>query len=148
MSIIDWWNGRTSYDREIIILALGGLIPLYIGAAVSLAGWLRTPVTRREARAGAPIYRGRWSALVWVWWSGELLGETSLFNGISLVEWVLTLTSVLVFLPLGIAALDRYGRNAWFDWSPPGTTWHGVKRDDVNRETRQWTRKLITRLKG
>jgi hypothetical protein len=88
----------------------------------------------QEMRSGAPIFRGRWAAIVWLWWSGELFGETKLPNGVSALEWA-SMGIGAVFLAMGVLSLDQYGRNAWFAWAPDGTEWSGVKREDVNRKS-------------
>ncbi len=92
-------------------------------------------MTRAEAFAGAPILRGRWAAIWWLWWAGEFWGETSLFNGVSIVEWVIMAFGAL-FLVIGVLSLDQYGRNAWFAWAPDDATWSGLPRAAVNRQTR------------
>jgi len=87
---------------------------------------------RREVLAGAPIFRGRWAAIWWLFWAGEFFGEPSLFNKIE--WWELMLVGfACVFLILGLISLDQYGRNAWFAWAPDDAEWSGLRRTDVNR---------------
>lgn len=111
----------------------------------------------REARAGAPLYRGRLSAIVWLWLAGVFVGDMDiglvwpfvpssqprrLEDGIgSALYWEidLALLAVSLFcLTMGVFALDRYGRNAWFAWAPDDAEWDGMRRGDVNRLPRLW----------
>lgn len=94
----------------------------------------------KEVKAGAPIFRGRWPAVWWLFWAGEFFGEPSLFNKIE--WWELMLVGfAAVFLVLGLINLDRYGRNAWFAWAPDDVEWGGLRRGDVNLKGVSWSRK-------
>lgn len=101
----------------------------------------------REARAGAPLYRGRLSAIVWLWLAGLLMGDTDIgivwpfvssYPDVD-IHWeidIVMLLGSLGCLVMGVLALDRYGRNAWFAWAPDDAEWSGLTRDTVNRAPR------------
>lgn len=114
----------------------------------------------REAKAGAPIYRGRMSAIIWLWLAGVFIGDMDIglvwpfvpsaqqgrrdLTG-STIYWEidLALLAVSLFcLAMGVFALDRYGRNAWFAWAPDDAEWSGMRRGDVNRLPRGWGTRL------
>lgn len=101
-------------------------------------------MSRREMFAGAPIFRGRWAAIVWLWISGALAGDMDigfvwLFTaekptththwGIDAVMGLLSAAALIA----GIMSLDQYGRNAWLAWAPDDEQWSGLTRGDVNR---------------
>lgn len=94
---------------------------------------------RDEWLAGAPILRGRWAAIVWLWWSGYLCGRTNPIGDIAyrhLLDPLDVASNVagLALLAAGMTFLDQYGRNSWFVWAPDDAAWAGrFTRDDVRR---------------
>lgn len=115
-----------------------GLAPLAICASVAVYAAIGR---RREIASGAPLYPGRWAAMIWFYWCGEFQGETQLFNGVTALEVTLMATSLLLFLPLGIIALDRYGRQCWFAWAPDDALWNGLERGELDRRRWIWQRR-------
>lgn len=96
-----------------------------------------------EIKAGAPIYRGRWAAIIWLWLAGYFAGDVDLIFALDAVRpnlqyraWVtdaFLLMASIICLFIGVARLDQYGRNAWFTWAPDDVKWSGLKRSDVKR---------------
>jgi hypothetical protein len=109
-------------------------------------------VRRDEILAGAPILRGRWSALAFTWWSGWLFGRvhpiTDTITGHDLDKWDYFLAPVgLGLLILAMVFLDQYGRNCWFSWAPDDQLWaKKLHRNDVKRES--WTTLAISWVRG
>lgn len=104
----------------------------------------------RETFAGAPIYRGRWAAIIWLWWSGVFIGEMDIgifWELVGTIErssdyfvtrhlWAFDagmLACSVFCLVMGVLSIDRYGRNAWFTWAPDDVHWGDLCRDDVTR---------------
>ena len=104
-------------------------------------------MNKQEMFSGAPIFRGRWAALTWLWISGFLAGDMDLGlvwafvpdaeRPVPQTHWsidiALALSSVFC-LVMGLISLDQYGRNAWFAWAPDNVTWGDFTRIDVNRK--------------
>lgn len=101
---------------------------------------------RVEMLSGAPIFRGRWAAIFWLWASGFMAGDMDLglvWNFIpdaahvGHTHWgidaALALGS-LTCLVAGLFSIDQYGRNAWFAWAPDDVRWSELTRDSVNRK--------------
>jgi hypothetical protein len=91
---------------------------------------------RNEVFAGAPILRGRWSAVLCTWWSGWLIGRAhpllDAFEGrLTVTDWWAVVGTISMVA--GVIFLDQYGRNCWFTWTPDDVTWDGLHRDDVKR---------------
>lgn len=99
-----------------------------------------------EMTSGAPLFRGRWAAIFWLWVSGAMAGDMDLglvwlfipdAAHIGHTHWsidaLLGIGSIFC-LVAGIMCLDQYGRNAWFAWAPDETEWGGFTRSDVNRK--------------
>ena len=96
--------------------------------------------------AGAPIFRGRWATLTWLWLSGFLAGDMDWGLVWSFLpdrptthtHWLIDITMgvlSLICLVAGLLSLDQYGRNAWFAWAPDDAEWpEGLTRDSVNRQ--------------
>jgi hypothetical protein len=102
-------------------------------------------MNKTELLAGAPIFRGRWTALLFLWISGFLAGDMDL--GLVWVfvpdpptthtHWAIDIVMAIlsfVFLVLGLICLDQYGRNSWFAWAPDDVKWGNLTRADVNRK--------------
>lgn len=102
---------------------------------------------RGEALSGAPIFRGRWAAILWLWASGFCAGDTDfglvwafipdaerpLYGRHWAIDGGLAVASV-VFLIAGLISLDQYGRNAWLSWAPDDVRWAGFSRSEVMRQ--------------
>ena len=96
---------------------------------------------RDEYLAGAPIMRGRWAAMGFLWWSGYFAGRTNpigdliLYGGLQPNDFISDGIAVLLLIA-GVICLDQYGRNTWFIWAPDDATWAGrFTRDDVKRKS-------------
>lgn len=95
----------------------------------------------RDAFSGAPIFSGRWQAIICFWISGELIGDMDIglvwgfvpdsVAHVGHKHYMMDLFMGLMavfFLILGVINLDRYGRNCWFAWAPDDAEWGGVTR--------------------
>ena len=96
---------------------------------------------RREVLAGAPIFKGRWSALAFTWWSGWLFGRvhpiTDMITKVDLnrEDYIFAPIAILMMI-CGVIFLDQYGRNCWFTWCPDDIPWgKNLYRKDVKRES-------------
>lgn len=101
-------------------------------------------MNRKERWSGAPVYRGRLSAWLWLWFSGFFMGDIDidvvriLLGGAPKPNhnWQLDLVLMGVSfgcMIAGMFSLNQYGRNAWFAWAPDHARWRGLHRADVNR---------------
>lgn len=102
----------------------------------------------KEAFSGAPLFRGRYAAVFYIWLAGELFGDLDvgvvwLFVPDSVAHvghkhWALDafmFTLGCASLLMGVLSLDQYGRNCWFAWAGDDVEWQGLTRNDVNRKT-------------
>lgn len=96
---------------------------------------------RNEWFAGAPIRRGRWSAMFCLWWSGYSFGRTRIIREVwsemywgDWRNWFYIVMGCL-FIALGVLFLDQYGRNCYFEWAPDEARWKKLSRGNVKRDT-------------
>ena len=120
---------------------------------------------KAEALSGAPIYRGRWAAIFWIWTAGLLAGDMDLgvvwafipeAAHVGHTHWGIDAAmgaGAIICLLTGLLSLDQYGRNAWFAWAPDNAKWGEIPRSEVNRKpvinwasaAYDWNRKVWVR---
>ena len=99
---------------------------------------------RRQYAAGAPILRGHWGVLIFVFLSGVFADKVEivdrLTSGIAFrdgwVWWPTDTPWALLAVTAGILGklcLDMYGRACWLTWAG-GRDWNGLTRADCPRE--------------
>jgi hypothetical protein len=96
----------------------------------------------RRALSGAPILRGRWAAIIFLFAAGvcfdkiETIDRLTSGTGGYAVWWPTDtpwLLAAITFSAFGTLALDMYGRVCWLTHAPDGVTWNGLTREDCNR---------------